>query len=203
MHIAGTALLIASGPSLSLADVDACKGRAFTIAINDNYRIAPWADVLYACDGLWWDHHFKKLAPFKGELWTQDKPAADRYGLHWIQGKHGEGLSADPNVIHWGANSGYQAINLAYNWGAKRIVLLGFDCRRDKGRTHWFGDHPKPLTSDSPYGLWLTNFRKLAADLKAKGVEVFNCSPNSAIDAFQKVPLGSVFPASSATALPV
>jgi hypothetical protein len=50
-----TAVLVASGPSLCPSDVDRVRGRARVIAVNDGYRLAPWADVLYACDRRWVD----------------------------------------------------------------------------------------------------------------------------------------------------
>lgn len=50
-----TIVCVASGESLTRADVNYCRGKARVLAINDNYRIAPWADWLYACDGRWWD----------------------------------------------------------------------------------------------------------------------------------------------------
>ena len=52
-----TVVCIGSGPSLTAEDVDYCRGRAKVIAINNAYQLAPWSDVLYACDGAWWDWH--------------------------------------------------------------------------------------------------------------------------------------------------
>lgn len=86
--------------------------------------------------------------------------------------------------MHFGGSSGYQAINLAYLWGATRIVLLGFDCKPVDGKDHWFGQHPSGLTQIQPYSLWLENYVDLARDLKAEGVEVINCSPDSALRCF-------------------
>jgi len=41
------------------------------LAINDAYRLAPWADWLYACDDRWWRfHHEAVAAGFQGECWT-------------------------------------------------------------------------------------------------------------------------------------
>lgn len=87
-------------------------------------------------------------------------------------------------MIHWGGNSGYQCINLAYLWGARRIVLLGFDMQRTDGKAHWFGDHPQGLHNNSPYDKWLRNFDRLAADLKAEGVEVINATRKTALRCF-------------------
>ena len=49
-----TAVCIASGPSLTQADVDYVRGKARVIVVNNGYLLAPWADVLYAADARWW-----------------------------------------------------------------------------------------------------------------------------------------------------
>ena len=48
-----TIVCIASGPSLTLGDVEACAGSA-VLTVNDGYRFAPWADVLFSADVKWW-----------------------------------------------------------------------------------------------------------------------------------------------------
>lgn len=180
-----TVCIIASGPSLTQEQINEAKRQENWrfIAINDAHRLAPFADVLYACDGKWWDMYHSDLQ-FEGEKWTQDLRAKRKYGLNWVFGKRAAGLGYAS--VHFGANSGYQAINLAFLWGAKRIVLLGFDCKSTGGQHHWFGQHPKGLTQIQPYELWLSNFKQLARDLKNAGVEVINCSPGTALTCFRQ-----------------
>lgn len=104
------------------------------------------------------------------------------------------GLADKNNGLMTGQNSGYQAINLAYLLGAARIVLLGFDMKRGAdGRAHWFGDHPVQ-TQDYIYSAMLQNFPKLARRLKELGIEVINCTPDSALDAFPRNELARVLP---------
>ena len=50
------AVCLGGGPSLNKEDIEYCrekKGVRF-IAINDAYRLAPFADILYAADKKWW-----------------------------------------------------------------------------------------------------------------------------------------------------
>jgi hypothetical protein len=59
-----TIVCIASGPSLTREDVDACRGAAgVVLAVNDTITYAPWADVLYACDRRWWQEHPRRRPP--------------------------------------------------------------------------------------------------------------------------------------------
>lgn len=162
--------------------------------------MAPHADVIYACDARWWKYHGDEVCrQFRGARWTHqdaDEPrpeqdeVANRYGLQQAMGRRRDGLGRD--VMHYGDNSGYQAINLAYLWGAGRILLIGYDMQRTGGRSHWFGDHPPELNAGSEYSAWAVRFRPLAADLRDEGVEVINCSRATAIDAFPLAALADV-----------
>lgn len=192
-----TVVILASGDSLSLEQCsavrrwrelpDAAPPRR-VIAINTTFRRAPWADVLYGCDAPWWRVYMKDVKQtFAGDLWTQDEPARREFDINWIESRNAPGLSRKPGLIHQGGNGGYQAINLAAQAGAKRMILLGFDMRG----THWHGKHPSGLsnTPDHMFKTWIQKFEHLAADLAADGIEVKNCTPESALNWFPHVPL--------------
>lgn len=183
-----TVCVIASGPSLTKEDCDEVQRRGWkTIAINDTYKMAPFAEVMYACDGSWWNVYAEEVKKnFKGEMWTQDKNAAQKYNLFYVKSENKQGLSLQ-NVIYQGANSGYQCTNLAYLWGANRIILLGLDCSPDaKGKTHWFGNHPKTLSNAHPFERWKSAFNKMSTDLTTQGVEVINASRRTALTCFTR-----------------
>ena len=136
---------------------------------------------------------------FHGERWTHqnaDTPdadqtaAANRWGLKMMPGRGNRGLGRD--VMHFGDNSGYQAINLAYLWGAGRIILLGFDMQRTGGRAHFFGDHPGALNSGTQYTDFAPHFWQLADDLRAEGVEVINCTRETALACFTRARIDDI-----------
>lgn len=187
-----TAFVLASGPSLTQAQCDAVRGRGKVIAINTTFRLAPWADVLYGCDGRWWDEYYAEASKTRAELWTQDAAGAKKHGLKLVQSRKSPGLGKAFGVIHQGANSGYQAINLAYQAGAKKIVLLGFDMKRSHGKSHHHGDHPRHLNSSLPFAMWIKAFAPMAKDLADAGVDVINCTPGSALKCFRAEPLEAV-----------
>ena len=181
-----TVVCIASGPSLSdeqlqVIEHEHASGRWKVIAVNDNYSRAPWADVVYAGDCQWWNVHHanvKKQAPGT-ELWTCDNVAAARYRINRVRGANRPGLGSWQ--IHTGGNSGYQAINLAYLWGASRILLVGYDMQPTGGQAHWFGQHAAPLVQKQLFTEWCHRYQALAEDLQKKGVEVINCTRQSAL----------------------
>lgn len=144
---------------------------------------------MYACDEKWWDKYHDTIT-IEADLWTQDLQAKRKYGINWVLGASALGLGLDR--VHFGGNSGYQAINLAFLWGAKRIVLLGFDCKPVEGKHHWFGQHPQGLIQRQPYDLWLAKYPQLAQDLKREGVQVINCSPDTALTCFERATIDSL-----------
>ncbi len=93
-------------------------------------------------------------------------------------------------VIGDGGNSGFQAINLAAQFGAKRIALIGYDMRLDLG-IHWHGRHPQGLNNPSEHNIarWRRSVDAAAPVLDALGIEVINCSPVSALTAYPKMTL--------------
>lgn len=192
-----TIVIAATGPSFdveqaALISRRRLRGDIRVIAINNNYQRQTDADLLYACDLKWWHLHIEQVrATFAGEKWTQDPRAAADYGLNFVASKLTlPGLTRNRALLHGGGNSGYQAINLAYLFGAKRIVLVGFDCQLGPGaEQHWFGSYPKPLSRATPFSLWIERFGPLANDLKAEGVDVVNSSKRTALACFQTVPL--------------
>jgi len=87
--------------------------------------------------------------------------------------------------VNGGGNSGFQALNIAVQFGAKRIVLVGFDMRLDRG-VHWHGRHPSGLNNpgDPLFVHWRRALNSAASTLADLGVEVINASPISTLTAY-------------------
>ena len=188
-----TLACLGGGPSLNQDQVELLRGRARVIAVNDAWRLAPWAEVLYACDWRWWLKH-DGVPEFRGLKVTLSNSCGhlDAYpDIKIVENTGSQGLERAPTGLRTGRNGGYQAINLALHLGARRILLLGYDMKADAaGRTHWFGDHADWPTRASVFaGVMLPHFAGLATELEALGVAVLNCTPGSALDVFPKIPL--------------
>jgi hypothetical protein len=174
---------------------DQCRGRN-VIAVNDTYKLHPWADVLYCGDGEWW--HVHKGAPeFEGERWAayndkyrpeEMRKAAELYDIKLIYAMYGDGFSPKPDTLHYGANSGYAAVNLALHFGCKTIVLTGFDMRYIDGKCHWFGLHAFGSNPKSDFTDWLTRFEGAAATVP-DDVRIVNATPGSALRCFEMMDL--------------
>lgn len=187
----------ASGPSLT-EEVFAALGGELVLAVNDAYRLLPHAAVLYACDAAWWDLH-KGVPNFTGERWTSHGLApkndkrhiAGKYQLHVIAGLEQPGFSRKSSVIHYGNNSGFQAVNLAILFGADPIILVGFDMREINGKRHFFGNHKAPLGERMAFSVWIGNFAK-AAKMLGPTPRIINATPGSALTCFPRMSLAEV-----------
>lgn len=184
-----SAVIIASGPSLTIDDaMRNFRGRK-VYAVSDAYRYVPTADVLYACDPEWWDIHEPKTRHIP-DRWTSDKKAAEKYGLNLMPGQHAEsnGLLFDVTGygIIYGGNSGFQTINLAFAHGIRDALLLGFDMGHEPDEpSHFFGEHPTELQKPSPYLMWIRHFNDAAPLIHAAGMNIVNCSRRTRLECFR------------------
>lgn len=196
-------VVAATGPSLT-TDVAARvrkarwpEKRVRVVAVNDAFRLLPHADALYACDNRWWEAHIAAVRDgFFGERWTthEDGPSSgnckdempEDWGIRCVRGKASEGFSRDPALIHYGSNSGFQALNFALLRGATKVILVGFDMRVVNGKRHFFGDHPAPLSNSTTYSSFIRHFETAA---KHCAVPIVNATPGSALNCFPKVSL--------------
>lgn len=164
------------------------------VAVQDAYRRVR-SHVLYGCEARWW-HHYSGCKDFPGEKWSShglvdaidDKQEVSvSYGVNLVKGKREPGFSLDPSRIHYGDNSGFQAVNLAMLMGAKFIVLVGFDMRDVEGKAHFFGAHPDGLNRTRGYEDFIKKFDQAAKTLPDE-YTIINATPGSALKCFPMMP---------------
>lgn len=110
-------------------------------------------------------------------------------GERWAAGDGIEGVKMLPGGSD-GGNSGAAAILLAKHHGARRIILLGYDCKpAANGMRHWHGKHRGRLTDAGSLDKFPAQFQRLTPRLA--GVEVLNATRDTALNCFQKVTLES------------
>ena len=188
---------MATGPSLDQEVMDRIYEVPWPkIGISDVYRYDLPMDFYYACDQKWWDIHIKEVRAWRDRgnapngLWCTEQPTSKKYpDLCRIAGKGGPGLSVDPKLIHYGGNSGYQIIGIAYLLGLKNMILLGFNMSPAGPKSHFFGDHPQGLSRRNCYKGMNGSFKNIAASLKQRDVTVVNATHDSHLSHFPKMSL--------------
>lgn len=198
------AIIAGTGPSLTaeaIAQINLSRLPVF--GCNNTYQVLHLRALL-ACNPEWWDYYYPRDAQLRlGTFgkWTWDKPTADKYGLARIRGEWGDGLSTNPDVIHYGHSSGYQLINLALHHGVTEFVLIGYNLRYPEGYSgfkqvaggdrHYFGEYPQALQHWTKFNMGangelnglLNCYRTINPD--DYGIRIINCSPGSALDFFE------------------
>ncbi len=179
---AGRAVVcIASGPSLTPEDCETVRAAGLPVIVtNTTFRLCPWADVLMAFDGKWWAHYADEVqSNFNGQRVACSK-ASVKYGATNIGGE---------KWFKSFNNSGAAAIALAAVGGAERIVLLGYDCQKTGGKTHWHGPHPAILSDAKSIDNWPIHFKNVARFCAEREVPVVNASRATAIKVFPRTTL--------------
>jgi hypothetical protein len=154
------------------------------------YVPRSWVDVCFFGDCRWFGWHREFLLRFAGLKVTTCEKCDQELGIKVIKKGKRYGLERQPDRISWNLSSGSCAINLATHFGAKRIVLVGFDMKTDEeGRANYHEDHATPKPKDPPYGHFMKPFPTIANDAKEMGVEILNAAPGSALTLFPFVDL--------------
>ncbi len=103
------------------------------LAVADSWRLADWTDVLYRSDGAWWIER-RGEPEFKGLKLTGSCYAASLFDdVNAIHVCKSEAILLDEigtvgcGSRQGGGHSGFHALNLAVQFGANPITLLGFD----------------------------------------------------------------------------
>jgi hypothetical protein len=147
--------------------------------------------VVYGCEAPWWRER-KGLPQFPGLKLCYDRKAASEFpGVIKIEIRKVD-LDAivceEPGVIGSGGNSGFQALNLAVQFGCTGILLIGFDMH-DRSGLHWYGrnvgkDRRNP--DRTSFRRWVRALEGSADVLASLGVDVVNASPSSDVKCFRR-----------------
>lgn len=198
------AIIAGTGPSLTPQAIEKIKRSSLPVYGCNNTYQALRLTALLACNIEWWDHYYPRDPQLRmGSFgkWTWDKATSEKYGIAYIRGEWGDGLSTDPEVIHYGHSSGYQLINLALHHGVTEFVLIGYDLRYPAGYDgfkqvaggdrHYWGEYPPQLQHWTKYNIGpggeLNGLLDCYRTIKPEqyGIRIINCSPGSALDFFE------------------
>lgn len=175
------------------------------IGVNMAYKIGPWIDIVMFGDSGFFAKERAGLSQFPG-LKISCNPTSK--SERWVKtlnrdGQKSRGVSENPTMVSWNGNTGAAAINLAVHLGASKIFLLGFDMDIDpkNNMQHWHNLYSKgPVAPHDdrrrrklPFGRHLQGFPVIAEDIKKRGVQIINVSPESTITCFPKMTIKQIF----------
>ena len=188
--------IIASGPSAAVVDLARAPG--YLIGVNDAAVHCPrQVDGVVSMDRLWTEHRWAWLVSRSGPTWLR-RSAVQNTKERWdelviFDCDHTTNEPSRTQIN--GKNSGACALNLALQMKPRRVFLIGFDMRRQPGRSgaYWHephsytAAHPRGNTTDGKYAECAGSFAGVARAAAANGLEILNVSPSSAIPDFRKI----------------
>jgi hypothetical protein len=189
-----TVVVVGTGPSVKDVSLEPARGRAKVFVVKSEYKFAPWADALYGIDTGWWIAN-RGAPDFAGLKFSPSPTACRLFNLRQVKLKaRAEILTKETGVIGaglrtGGGHSGFQAINLSVQFGAKRILLVGFDMVGGRRLAHEQGVAKQ---MSSRVAEWRKDMDAAAPQFERLGVEVINCSSVSALTAYRKARLEDV-----------
>lgn len=192
--------VVASGPTAKKENLELLRGNMPVIAIKETYELCNWCDVVYGCDAAWWKFR-AGLPKYNGLKVTWDGANLNQYPdikkikidasqdrIYPVERRQYRMVFDTLGIVGGGGNSGFQAVNLAVQFGAKKIVLIGFDMH-DRSGVHWYGRNGWTgggNPDETCFRRWRLDFDRAAADLEMIGVEVINATPNTALTCFRR-----------------
>lgn len=160
-----TVAVLGCGPSLTPEAVELLRHH-FVIAVNHAAAVAPWADMLVALD-VGWPAEWREFVGLR-VTGCEDAELDALYVGHRF---HRVSTARGEIEIR---NSGLEAIRIAAEMGASRIILVGFEPEQPR---HFYDDE---VDTGGPYPGVAEGLAQIAAELAARGVVVERYAPDAA-----------------------
>jgi len=190
-----TAFILGGGPSLDMP-----LGRLYdknVIGVNEAFKLGDWVDVNFIGDYKYYNHNKMNLYNYNGITVSCVGGTINDPNVLTVYSSN-EVMTLKKGRIGKSLNSGISAINLAYQFGVKEIVLLGFDMGIHNGQ-NWHNNNVainqfKKQITEKYYAKVRSVIESRVSDVLEKaGVKVVNCTPDSQLECFEKMSLDEYF----------
>lgn len=194
--------ILGGGPSAADVDTSRLRPGAVVLGVNDAALHKP-CDAFFSNDHNYALRIRAHIEGYPGErhlsVYDRNRPLFDGWQVKLWRRVLIDTPCESPDLLASGRPgvpgcSGYVALNLAAQMGAKTIVLFGYDF--DDRYTYFFNGAPYPRKE---IGGVIKSFRSVAPHYAKRGIKVLNANPRSRVDAFEKI----THEAAYALALPV
>jgi len=183
LHNGKRLFILASGPSLGQLDLNPLS-RRMVMGLNRSFLI--YANSYYHCtmDHRLFEEYSKEMKGVRQLFTLNNRP----YGT-LLKLLGAEGFSWDlTEGIYSGYTVSYFALQVAVYMGFKEIFFLGLDLKHVEGNTHFFGYDYHSSDHETTEFLRMNKMMNYAQEvLSSTDIKVFNCSPISTLNCFERV----------------
>lgn len=189
-----TIYIIGGGASLKEIDLSLLKDK-FVIGVNNAYCLGEWVRICWFGDVRWYEWNANNLRSYRGTLATCHPDFLGHEFIWSFKRRKWEGIETEQGYIAWNKCSGGSAINLAYHYGAKKIILISFDMKRNHLKeNNWHSEHKIIPNFEiyNPYPGYIKAFSQIAVEAKNLGLQIIDTSIDGALSCFPKMELENV-----------
>lgn len=183
--------ILGGGPSLDPEILPRLKGKGRILATNAAAFYTNDADAILWSDQRFLKWNIERLKSVNAKHMIASNPMfefdSDGLEIKRVRREPKMGLSKNPKFLR-GLCSGARAINAAFLFGVKEIILIGFDMKKISGKNN-FHDMHKVQPNSRNYDNFIKHFPPMAKELAAHGVAVHNTARGSRLDCFPKTNL--------------
>lgn len=183
LHSGKSVFILASGPSLARENLSPLQ-RRIVIGLNRSSLIFPNTHYHCTMDERLFDEYEAVLRKTRYLFTFPER----RFGIP-IRYIGGQGFSHDlTEGIYSGYTVAYFALQVAVYMGFTTIYYVGLDLGHWQGNTHFFGtDWVSKNHEQTEFPRMRKSLEFAAKHLAGSGVGVYNCSPTSTLECFERV----------------
>lgn len=170
-----TAFILAGGASLKSVEISALRGRR-VIAVKESALVAPWADIMFYADDVFYQREPGLVDSFAGQVITiAERDRGPRCRL--MRTGERSGISSERDTLNGAWTSVHFSLNLLRHLGVACVGLLGVDLTGPR----WHDRNPS-ARRESNLAKERNALASTVAPLAECGIEVFNCTPGGELD---------------------
>lgn len=191
-----TAFILGGGPSLHDVDLSLIKDEKI-IGVNESYTFGNFVDFTFIGNNKYYIRHKHKFADYTGHVVCAGGKSYHDPNVLTVY-KSNSVCTMQKGRIGMKNNSGIGAINLAMQLGVSEIVLLGFDMGLKNGM-NWHNNNittnilKKQITERYYEGVRKTMCERVVDIVYRANIDVYNCTPETALDCFPVMSLDEYF----------
>lgn len=185
LHDGKNVFILASGPSLAEVDLTPLK-RRIVIGLNRSSLVFPETHYHCTMDERLFVEYEEVLRKTRYLFTLEGRPFGIPLKLLGSQGFSHELIDG----VYSGYTVSYMALQIAVYMGFKKIFYVGLDLKHQEGQTHFFGkDSVSQNHEQTEFPKMIRMLEYGARELVDSEVRVYNCSPDTTLTCFERVPL--------------
>lgn len=186
--------IVGGGASLLDFNFELLRGRR-VIGVNGAVNLGDLVEVVFFSDLCCLTAFAEGFMAYRGQVVTNQYGTLMMPDVHTTRSSGDDLSGAAAEGVIYCRNSGMGALNLALLMGARRVFLLGYDCKPSGDDPHEWYPGAKGRMKGRILNEWVRDWNRVAKQAGAlfPEVKIANLYEGSGIDCFPKMPRDEFF----------